>query len=93
VKIRDSESKNRAGELMVKLTQVLAIIALAATTVLAQNASKKKAADSESNGPTKVTGQSTKLPDGLQYWDWQGGQKGRQREGELHGLADQRQEV
>jgi FKBP-type peptidyl-prolyl cis-trans isomerase len=69
VKIRDSESKNRAGELMVKLTQVLAIIALAATTVLAQNASKKKAADSESNGPTKVTGQSTKLPDGLQYWD------------------------
>jgi FKBP-type peptidyl-prolyl cis-trans isomerase len=57
------------GELMVKLTWLLAIIALAATTMLAQNANTRKAADSETKGPTKVTGQATKLPDGLQYWD------------------------
>ena len=54
---------------MVKLTWLLAIIALAATTMLAQNANTRKAADSETKGPTKVTGQATKLPDGLQYWD------------------------
>jgi FKBP-type peptidyl-prolyl cis-trans isomerase len=57
------------GELMVKLTWLLAIIALAATTMLAQSANKKKATDSETNGPTKVTGLPSKLPDGLQYWD------------------------
>jgi len=54
---------------MVKLTWLLAIIALAATTMLAQSANKKKATDSETNGPTKVTSLPSKLPDGLQYWD------------------------
>lgn len=57
---------------MLKLTWILAIAALAAATVMAQSASKK-AADSDTNGPTKVTGQPTKLPDGLQYWDIKAG--------------------
>jgi FKBP-type peptidyl-prolyl cis-trans isomerase len=65
------EKRNLTGELMLKLTWVLTIV-LAAATVMAQDATKK-AANSDSNGPTKVTGQPTKLPGGLQYWDIKAG--------------------
>jgi len=54
---------------MLKYTWLIVIIALAATTLFAQSSTKKKAATGSSNGPTKVTGQPTKLPDGLEYWD------------------------
>lgn len=51
---------------MLKYTVLLVLVALAAAGLWAQ-AKKKESASS--NGPTKVTGPGTKLPDGLQYWD------------------------
>lgn len=51
---------------MLKYTVLLVLVALAATGLWAQ-AKKKESASS--NGPTKVTGPGTKLPDGLQFWD------------------------
>jgi len=50
-----------------KYTLLFAIIALAATA-WAQKETTKKAAPA-AGGPTKVTGEPTKLPDGLEYWD------------------------
>lgn len=43
------------------------VIVLVLATMAAWGQSKKKTEDA--NGPTKVTGPGTKLPDGLQYWD------------------------
>jgi FKBP-type peptidyl-prolyl cis-trans isomerase len=53
---------------------VIAIIAvtllLLAGFAVAQTAAKKKApAKPAASGPTKVTGQPTKTPSGLEYWD------------------------
>lgn len=53
---------------MFKYTVLLIILVLVATALWGQ-ANKKKSANDSSNGPTKVTGQPTKLPDGLEYWD------------------------
>ena len=53
---------------MLKYTVLLIILVLAAAALWGQ-ASKKKSASASGNGPTKVTGQATKLPDGLEYWD------------------------
>src|SRR5207253_9703115 len=49
-----------------------AIVALAATAVLAQSQTTKKAspaAHPNTTAPTKVTGEPTKTPSGLNYWD------------------------
>ena len=51
---------------MLKYAVLLTALVLAATGLWAQG---KKKESSSSNGPTKVTGQPTKLPDGLEYWD------------------------
>jgi FKBP-type peptidyl-prolyl cis-trans isomerase len=53
---------------MLKYTVLLIILVLAATAVWGQ-ANKKKTASDSPSGPTKVTGQPTKLQDGLEYWD------------------------
>ncbi len=50
---------------MKTLTIVLVLLAVAATIALAQTATKPAPA----GGPTKVTGEGTKTPSGLQYWD------------------------
>jgi len=50
-----------------KYTWLFAIIALAATA-WAQKDTTKKAAPA-AGVPPKVTGEATKLPDGLEYWD------------------------
>jgi FKBP-type peptidyl-prolyl cis-trans isomerase len=46
---------------------VIAIVALALTFALAQ--SKTTGRKSTAGGPTKVTGEPTKTPTGLEYWD------------------------
>ncbi len=51
---------------MIKLG-ILALVVLLAAIAFAQSKSAGKAAPSA--GPTKVTGEGTKTPDGLQYWD------------------------
>jgi FKBP-type peptidyl-prolyl cis-trans isomerase len=51
---------------MKTLTIALVLLALGAVIVLAQTATKPAAAAA---GPTKVTGEGTKTPTGLQYWD------------------------
>jgi len=48
---------------------LITIFALVATAAMAQKTTTKKAAAPAAGGPTKVTGEGTKLPDGLQYWD------------------------
>jgi FKBP-type peptidyl-prolyl cis-trans isomerase len=50
---------------MLKTVCLIAIVALAATTIFAQSAAKK----TNNDAPTKVTGDGTKTADGLQYWD------------------------
>ncbi len=53
-------------------TRIAIAILLAATTVLwSQTATKKSttATRPHATGPTKVTGEGTKTPSGLQYWD------------------------
>ena len=50
---------------MLKLTLLMAILTLTAAFAWAQAGSKKP----NTTAPTKVTGEGTKLPDGLQYWD------------------------
>ena len=50
---------------MLKYSLFVAIVALAATAVFAQNDTKK----TDNSAPTKVTGDGTKTADGLQYWD------------------------
>lgn len=54
---------------MTKNVLLIALLALATIAVVAQSRSKKSSAKSDTNGPTKVTGKPTKLPDGLEYWD------------------------
>ena len=56
---------------MLKSTLLIAL-ALLATLVLAQSTARKKAAPAarpNTTAPTKVTGDSTKTPTGLEYWD------------------------
>ena len=55
---------------MPKSTLLIAL-ALVATFVLAQSSTRKKASPARPNttAPTKVTGDSTKTPSGLEYWD------------------------
>lgn len=54
---------------MTKYVVVIAIVlALTAVFVVAQTAAKKPAAPN-TNAPTKVTGDGTKTPSGLIYWD------------------------
>ena len=50
---------------MLKLTFLIAFLTLTAAFVWAQGTSKK----TDTSAPTKVTGDGTKMPDGLQYWD------------------------
>jgi FKBP-type peptidyl-prolyl cis-trans isomerase len=50
---------------MLKTTLVLMVLMLAGAIVLAQ----KTSATPDTSAPTKVTGQSTKTADGLEYWD------------------------
>lgn len=47
------------------------VLLLTASMAWAQTATKKSttAARPHTSGPTKVTGEGTKTPDGLQYWD------------------------
>ena len=52
---------------MKTLTVVLVLLALASAIALAQGATKSPAP--AAGGPTKVTGEGTKIPSGLQYWD------------------------
>ena len=56
---------------MLKSTLLIALV-LVATFVLAQSTARKKAAPAarpNTTAPTKVTGDSTKTPSGLEYWD------------------------
>jgi peptidylprolyl isomerase len=51
---------------------LIAIVALVAVVAWAQSANTKKtapAAHAPASGPTKVTGDPTKTPSGLEYWD------------------------
>ncbi len=53
-------------------SMLLIALALLATFVLAQSTARKKAAPAarpNTTAPTKVTGDSTKTPTGLEYWD------------------------
>jgi peptidylprolyl isomerase len=52
---------------MRKNVLLVALIAMAAIAVFAQT--HQKSSKPAANGPTKVTGKPTKLPDGLEYWD------------------------
>lgn len=54
-----------------KTRVAIAVLLLTASVVWAQTATKKStaAARPHTGGPTKVTGEGTKTPDGLQYWD------------------------
>ena len=60
---------------MLRQSQILAWMALAATIAVAQSAPAKKPATKMTatrpnpNAPTKVTGAGTKTASGLQYWD------------------------
>ena len=79
---------------MLKSACLLAIVTFVATTLLAQGGSAKP----DTSAPTKVTGPGTKMADGLQYWDIKVGtgataHAGPDREGPLHRMAHQRQEV
>jgi FKBP-type peptidyl-prolyl cis-trans isomerase FkpA len=49
--------------MMLKYTLLLAVVALAVMAAFAQSKS------SSNSAPTKVTGEPTKTPDGLEYWD------------------------
>jgi FKBP-type peptidyl-prolyl cis-trans isomerase len=54
-----------------KTRTIVILLCLAATLCWSQTATKKSAtaARPNTNAPTKVTGQGTKTPSGLQYWD------------------------
>src|SRR5258708_24012841 len=54
------------ADFMKTLTIALVVLALAATIALAQNATQPGPAAA---GPTRETGEATKTPSGLQYWD------------------------
>jgi len=67
----------KGAELMLKTVLLIAtFVALAATAVWAQNKTaqskttkKASATHSSTAAPTKVTGEPTKTPSGLEYWD------------------------
>lgn len=48
---------------------LIAILVLAATTAFAQSSTVKKKTAPPAIGPTKVTGEPTKTPSGLEFWD------------------------
>jgi FKBP-type peptidyl-prolyl cis-trans isomerase len=48
---------------------LVAILVLAVTTAFAQSSGPKKKTAPPPSGPTKVTGEPTKTPSGLEYWD------------------------
>jgi FKBP-type peptidyl-prolyl cis-trans isomerase len=50
---------------MLKTVFLIVIVAFLATAVFAQGGASKP----NTSAPTKVTGASTKTPDGLEYWD------------------------
>ena len=56
---------------MMKYTLLVAIVALAAMAVAQSKTTKKasSAARPNTTAPTKVTGEPTKTPSGLNYWD------------------------
>ena len=60
-------------KLRMRLTTGLVLLALPCTQVLAQGGTTSKstttAKPATAGGPTKVTGEGTKTPSGLQYWD------------------------
>jgi len=56
---------DRGAEMMNKTMFGILLTGLAAAIALAQSGAQKPAVD----GPTKVTGEGTKTPSGLQYWD------------------------
>ena len=61
----------KGAELMMKYTLLVAIVALAAMAVAQSKTTKKasSAARPNTTAPTKVTGEPTKTPSGLNYWD------------------------
>jgi len=62
----------KGAELMPKTVLLIAVVvALAATAVLAQNkrTQKKTSKKTSAAAPTKVTGEPTKTPSGLEYWE------------------------
>jgi FKBP-type peptidyl-prolyl cis-trans isomerase len=70
-----STGENRAWDFLIKesrmakrVTAIAVILALMAVFAVAQSASKKSAT-SNTNAPTKVTGDGVKSPSGLVYWD------------------------
>lgn len=54
---------------MLGKTLLIAILVLAAAAALAQSGTTKKKAAPAATGPAKVTGEPTKTPSGLEYWD------------------------
>lgn len=52
---------------------LIALLAFAATAVMAQSGTTKKTAPPSNSAPTKVTGAPTKTADGLEYWDIKAG--------------------
>jgi FKBP-type peptidyl-prolyl cis-trans isomerase len=48
---------------------IVAITLIAVSVAIAQTVAKKAPARPVASGPTKVTGEGTKTPSGLQYWD------------------------
>lgn len=57
---------------MLKQLLIIMFLVMVAGIILAQTTTKKKsssAAHPNASGPTKVTGEPTKTPSGLEYWD------------------------
>lgn len=55
---------------MIRLSFIIAVILLFAVILFAQTQTKKKSsAAPNTSAPTKVTGEPTKTPTGLEYWD------------------------
>jgi FKBP-type peptidyl-prolyl cis-trans isomerase len=61
------QTQFQGAEGMIRNSLLVALVLLVSIGMMAQKSSTKKA--SSSSGPTKVTGQPTKLADGLEYWD------------------------
>lgn len=60
---------------MIKSILVIAFLALGVTMLFAQG-------KPDNNSPTKVTGEPTKFPDGLEYWDIKAGTGAVAKEGQ-----------
>ncbi len=54
---------------MLSKALLIPILVLVATTAFAQSSTTKKKTPPAASGPTKVTGEPTKTPSGLEYWD------------------------